>query len=127
MALPADGDVPLILSRIRAGADWGWSGGALNDPANVVWRDLVQFEPTQQEYDDEWVVILAEEASTTTTIQALKANINAVQGLAPSALSNAQNAQMIEVFIAVFGGLDFITRTIKPANQWDAAREIAGI
>ena len=38
MALSERTDIRLLLSRIRAGADWGWSGGAKNDFTKVVWR-----------------------------------------------------------------------------------------
>ena len=127
MALPSGADIPLILSRIRPAANWGWRGGATNDSANLNWRDRIQTEPTQSELEAEWNVIEAEQSAGRTVKQTLKATVDAVAGSPVSSLSNQQLVGLVEVLIAIFGGIDFATRNIKPAAKWSIARELLDI
>jgi len=122
--LPVNADIPFILSRIRPNAEWGWKGGAANDPAQVRWRDAVQVEPTEQEYADEWTVIEGEEAAKTTVRQQLKTEYASLAGLALSALTNAQSRTLLEILVYIMGGIDEETRLLKPANQWQVAKEL---
>lgn len=124
MALPSEADIPRILARIRQNADWGWKGGEYSDPSQVVWRDAVQTEPTLQELEDEWAIIAAEDASADTVRQQLKNEYAPLTGLQISSLTNAQSRLLLEILCYVMGGIDEDTRTLKPANQWEAAKQL---
>lgn len=124
MALPEEADVRLILSRIRPAADWGWRGGALNDPANLRWRDQVQPEPTLLELEAEWTVIAAERVAATTVRQQLKAEYAPLVGRPFSSYTNPEGRLVIEILFYLAGGLDEKTRLAKSAKDWQAAREI---
>lgn len=124
MALPADADIPRILGRIRPNAAWGWRGGAYSDPANLDWRDVAQTEPTLQELEDEWALIVTDDASKDTVRQQLKAEYAPLVGLQLSALTNAQARTLLEILCYIMGGIDEKTRLLKPANQWQVAKEL---
>jgi len=117
-------DIPLILSRIRPAADWGWKGGAVSDPANLEWRDGVQDEPTLTELEAEWTAIAAELATAETVRQQLKNEYAPLVGLSLGSLTNAQSRTLLEILCYIMGGIDEETRVLKPANQWQAAKEI---
>jgi len=129
MALPIDADIPLILSRIRLGAAWGWEGDGSNysDPAHLDWSDQIQVEPTLQELEDEWTIIEAENADKDTVRQQLKDAYAPLAGLSIDALTNTQLKLLVEILVYVMGGIDQETRVLLPASQWNAAKEILGI
>jgi hypothetical protein len=124
MALPSEADIPRILDRIRPAASWGWKGGAASDPANLEWRDQVQPEPTLTELEDEWTAIAAELATAETVRQQLKNEYTPLVGLSLGSLTNAQSRTLLEILVYIMGGIDEETRVLKPANQWQAAKEI---
>jgi hypothetical protein len=124
MALPSDADIPLILSRIRPGAAWGWLGEDMADPANLDWRDGIQAEPTLQELEDEWTVVLADQATEVAVRQQLKTAYLPLVGKQVSALTNPQLVLLVEILCYIMGGVDEKTRLLKAANQWQAAKEI---
>ena len=124
MALPNNADIPLILSRIRAGADWGWKGGSLADPANLDWRDVAQVLPTELEFDSGWAAFLAEEGAQAALRSQIKNDTASTEGVLLSNLTNAEVRQLLEVVLYVFGGIDRNTREIKPVNQWVQAKEV---
>lgn len=129
MALPADADIPLILSRIRPAADWHWrgDGSTWSDPADLDWQDPVQVEPDETEMGADWTAYLAEQATALTVKQQLKALVTAVAGSGIQDLTNAQVRDLVEVLVAIMGGVDLETRLVKPANQWTTARDILDI
>lgn len=120
-------DVRFILGRIRPNAEWGWSGGEPDDLDSVIWRDLVQIKPTQQEIDDEDAIIVVEEATELTVKQQLKALVTPLAGSGVQAVTNAQVRDLVEVLVAIVGGVDLQTRLIKPPADWDIARELLDI
>lgn len=126
MALPFEADIPLILARIRPGAEFGWKGdgSSWSNPANLDWRDGVQTEPTLTELEAEWTVIAAEMASAATVRQQLKAAYALIAGRTYADLTNAELRTMSEIHTYILGGIDEATRECKPANQWAAAKEI---
>lgn len=126
MALPPEADIPLILSRIRPQAEFGWKGdgSSWSNPADIRWRDEVQVEPTLAELEAEWIIIEAERASAATVRQLLKAEYAPLVGLQFSALTNAQLKTMVEILVYILGGIDENTRKLKPASKWQVAREL---
>lgn len=127
MPLPTDADIPLILSRIRPNAEWGWMGGAFSNPANLNWRDQVQIEPTLVELDAEWTVILSEQATELTVKQALKADYLPLVGRPVSALTNSELRTLIEIYAFILGGVDSVTRNLLPPNKWEVAKELLDV
>lgn len=124
MALPAEADIPFILSRIRPGADWGWKGGAYNDPANIEWRDAGQTLPTLAELEAEWTIIAGETVTANTVRQQLKTAYAPLAGTAVGSLTNPQLVLLVEILCYIMGGVDEKTRVLLPANQWKKAKEI---
>lgn len=126
MALPPEADIPLILSRIRPGVDFGWKGDGVlwSDPADLRWLDTVATQPTLIELEDEWALILAERATAATVKQQLKAAYALIAGKSYAELTNAELRTMSEIQSYILGGIDETTRKLKPANQWDVAREL---
>jgi hypothetical protein len=104
MPLPADADIPFILSRIRPDAEWGWAGGSYADPQNLDWRDSVQIEPTELELETEWDVILVEQASQSTVKQQLVSESASTVGVLLSSLTNAQSRVLLEMILYALGG-----------------------
>lgn len=124
MALPTDADIPLILSRIRPGAAWRWTGtdGTYDDPAELIWTDPVQTEPTLTELETDWTAHLAEQTTTATVQNTLKTAFAPLVGRQVSALTNPELVLLVEILCYVFDGVDHQTRLLKPANQWDLAK-----
>lgn len=79
MALPANADIPLILDRIRPGAEWGFIGDNRADVVNLSWRDRVQSEPTEIEMEAEWATIEAEIANSGAPLNQLQADKNRIE------------------------------------------------
>jgi hypothetical protein len=125
MALPSDADIPLILSRLRPGAEFGWKGdGDYSNPANIDWRDTVQSQPTLSELETEWTVILTEEGTKDTVRQQLKTAYATIAGIPYSDLTNAELRTMSEIHSYILGGIDEETRLLRPASQWGVAKEL---
>ncbi len=118
MALPANADVRSLLSRIRAGAEWGWKGGAPNDFTLVRWRDAVQIEPTEAEYAAEQVVVDAENATEATTRTAQRGRAVVLVGQASNGLNTTPELQSaVEQFLLLHEAID-IDGNIKPIAEW---------
>lgn len=117
MALEAGTDIRFVLSRIRAGSTWGWKGGSIDDLNQLDWRDGVQVEPTEQEIADDWILVLAEKETGDTSKDGLTGDVDALTGLAVSALSDAQKTTLLEGVLSQVAGLDG-ERKIRPAADW---------
>ncbi|MDH5670373.1 MAG: hypothetical protein OEY86_20420 [Nitrospira sp.] len=86
-------DYRLILSIIRPGATYRWTGDATGDKTDIVWLDQEQIEPTDQEYADGWVLAqieLANQASQDTVQTGAKNAFSAVPGLATATGAEAE-------------------------------------
>ncbi len=126
MALPADADIPRILSRIRPAAAWSWhgNGSTFADPSHLEWADQTQTVPTLQELEAEWTAILNEETTKNSVRQQLKNEYAPLAGRSYSTLTNAELRTISEIHTYILGGIDEQTRLLKPANQWQAVKEI---
>jgi len=127
MELPANADIPFLLSRIRPDAAWGWRGGAVNEMANLDWRDGVQAEPIEAEYAAEQVLVDAEGSTGANVRQQIKTAYAPLAGRPVSALTNAELRTLAEVFAFILGGVDFQTRNLKTAAEWKAALDTIGL
>lgn len=123
--LPTDHDIPELLSTLRPDAEWRWSGGAVNDTANLVWDDQVQVEPTEQEFLDEKITISGTFATAEASHDLQRARAIGIQGLDPSALTIPQVVYLVEEFLARFRALDD-NGLILPIDQWGTARPPIG-
>ncbi len=117
MALPRAADVRFLLSRIRAGAEWGWKGGRANDFTRVDWRDGVQIEPTEAEYTIEQAVVDTEDTTKTATRAAIRARVLSAVGQAVSALTAAEFRAVTEELLFRFRALDR-NGVIRPVDDW---------
>lgn len=118
MALPAEADVRELLGRLRPGADWGWRGGAVNDPAQLRWRDSVQSEPTEAEYLAELLVLDAEKARAAATRAAQLGRLAGIIDLDPSMLTPPEVSVAVEELLFRAGALDPETGAILPIDEW---------
>jgi hypothetical protein len=110
-------DIRFILGRIRPGADYGWSGGDPATASNVVWRDLVQIEPTQTEYDAEQLVIDGEDVIKVQGRTDRQNRINSAVGKTFISTTSPEKEALLEVLLQQNGVFDF-DGTILPVDQW---------
>jgi len=115
--LPAGHDIPHLLSFLRPAADWGWTGGALNETNSVVWRDGVQVEPTEQEYLDEQITQNAITVTAAATKDRQRGRSQDVVGEDPSTLAPPQVVFLVEELLARFRALDKDGK-ILPVDDW---------
>ena len=125
MTLPADADIPLILSRIRPGVSYGWKGdgSSWSNPKDVDWYGSSD-PPTLSELESEWSAIVAAENLKTTVRSQLKSDYAPIVGRAISSLTNSEQRTLLEILCYVMGGIDNSSRTFLPLNQWTTAKEL---
>ena len=118
MALPANADIPFLLSRIRPNAEWSWKGGAANDLTQVDWRDAVQVEPVEAEYAAEQVIVDAEGVTEAVTRTAQRGRVDGLKTMAPNLLAVPNLSLAVEELLVRAGALDPQTGAILPIDEW---------
>ena len=118
-------DIRFILSRIRVDAEYGWAGGNPADASNIVWRDLVQVEPTQAEYDAEQLVIDGEDTLAATGRTDRQNRISTAIGKTFIATTPPEKDALLEVLLQQHGVFDF-DGTILPVAEWSVVIQQPG-
>ena len=116
MALNANADVRRLLHRIRPKAKWGWSGGAKNDHTKIVWRDTVQIEPLESEYEVEYLAADSDD----TTRAATRNSITAIQDLIGSdpLTLNIQDTRRLLTIVLLERGALRKNGTLRAYVKW---------
>ncbi len=110
-------DIPFILSRIRANAEWRWKGGGADDLTQLVWDDGVQVEPTQAELDAEQLIIDSENSNRDSTDSATKTRLSSTVGRLFTALTDAEIDAVVERLLQIAGGVN-ADGTIRDTDEW---------
>lgn len=123
MSRPISGDIRYILSRIRPNAKWGWEGGDPADLSQLNWRDLVQTEPIQAEFDAEQLVIDVEEDTKETNRTAHKNSLLGTVGADVDLLTPPQNDTLTKELLRLANAVDGENK-IKPLDEWSSVKDL---
>lgn len=118
MTLPAEADVRLLISRLVSGAAYRWKSndGSVGTLADIDWRDG-RAEPTEAEFEAEWIVLLAERTVEGRTKNDIDAAVDLLAGRTVRSLSDAERVTLLEGVLFKLGGVAN-DRNVQPAAKW---------
>jgi hypothetical protein len=119
--LPVDHNIPILLRTLRPGALWGWTNGPKNDTDSLVWNDLVQIEPTEQEFLDEKIALDTAQTTRDATNTTQRGRSQTAIGTDPQTLTPPQTAAILGEILIRMQALDD-DGLILPVDQWGSGR-----
>jgi len=114
-------DIRLVLGRLRHGSEYLWVGTAnIGDDLSAIpeWRDASTTMPSEAEIIAEYDLILSEQTTANTQLDAIKTTAQSAVGVALVDLTAAQQKALLAALLFKAGGVDLSDATVKPLNQW---------